>query len=643
MTNTSKHTYPVREVSVSVLEGRLKRAVRPKDRLWAAVRFAERLLEDNALQTEQALVLLIEAKQLAENIGDRRGMAATIRSIGSCKLNLFHFTAALEMFELALSIAEQTGDAEMEIKILLNIGGVYIKQSRHDLALETLQKCAELAELVGNTQLQAFALHQIGDVFTDYGRYDESLECHMKSLTLLNRTGLIYDRAITLMYMGNTLRLMGRYAEALSSTVEARQLCRIGRHDRIEGGCQNNIGLIYTEIGDYPNALSSFLTSAKILERVGNRLDLALVHGNLMGLYLKLGNPEQARYFGEKTLTIYEEIGNKHGQASIFILLGESCLNRGEKVRAKRFLKQSISLSGEIGAKEFEAKAITMLANLEIDRGEFAGAEKLLQNALAIASEINNRECIVATFLGFGTLFNKQAQLDRALPFLEHAITIAQETRSRPQEQEAERMLAETLEAKGDLKRALMHWKLASSVQEAMLGIEKQKAITAIQIHAAIETSEKEKALLRKGTKLKSREVERMAMDLTEKTELIRSTSRRVKEIVKLVGRNGRSPHSQLLEGLLSDLNHSLGDKRVIPNEFQLVHRNTLQKLSKNYPTLSLTERKVCVLLHDGLSSKQMADMLKISTRTVDWHRTQIRKKMKLEREASLSTTLAKI
>ena len=174
-----------------------------------------------------------------------------------------------------------------------------------------------------------------------------------------------------------------------------------------------------------------------------------------------------------------------------------------------------------------------------------------------------------------------------------------------------------------------------------MLGAEKQKALTALQIRSSIEKAENEKTLLKKETKLKSREIERVVMDLTEKTELIRNASRRIKTIVQpLPAKDSHATRSQL-EGLLFDLDHSLGEKRAVPNEFQLVHRNIIHKLSKRYPTLTLTERKVCVLLREGLSTKQIAMTLKISTHTVDRHRAEIRKKMKVERKTSLTTMLA--
>ena len=201
-------------------------------------------------------------------------------------------------------------------------------------------------------------------------------------------------------------------------------------------------------------------------------------------------------------------------------------------------------------------------------------------------------------------------------------------------------MFAEALEAKGDFEQALIHWKVASNIKEEMLGAEKQRAITSIQIRSATEKLEKERTLLRKGMKLKSQEIERMAMDLTERNELIRNTSRRVKEVVKLT-RDGHTTRSKLDE-LLSDLSYTLEEKKaVLPNEFQLLHRDMLQKLSIDYPALSLTERKVCVLLREALSTKQIANILKISTRTVDGHRNKIRKKMNLGAGVSLTTLLA--
>ena len=204
-------------------------------------------------------------------------------------------------------------------------------------------------------------------------------------------------------------------------------------------------------------------------------------------------------------------------------------------------------------------------------------------------------------------------------------------------------MLAETLEAKGSHEQSLQHWKIAWSIKEDMLGPQKQKAIAEILIRSSTEKLENERTRLRKDVRLKSQEIERLTMHLMEKNESMRIINRRVKEIAKLTDKKIGIAHSKLSE-LLSTVNYSLDEKKkVVPYEFQLVYREVLQKFSKEYPTLTPNQYKICVLLRNGLSTKQIADTLKISIRTVDWHRNRIRKEMKLERKASLTMTLAGI
>ena len=709
-----------KEVSVSVLEARLKRAVRTKDRLWATIRLAEKLTGKDTTQTERVLTLFAEAEQLAESIHDRRGAAAAIRGAGFCQLRLSNLSAALELLERALPIAEQTGYAECEIQILQDMGTVYMRQGRADLALETLQKCAELAELIGNHRLQASALDQIGITLTDLSQYEEAVEYYTKGLALLDgmgavrrsgvgravrrsgigraatvgraiqrEPGLAHDQAIILGNLNITLQFLGRYEEAISTIEQSSQLFHAIQDERNEGLCQGSMGMLYSGIGDYPNALSSMFASAKILERVGDKLNLASVYGNVMEVYMQLGNTEQATDFAEKALAVFEEIGDKSGQAGIFVNLAKQYLNRDHKTQAKRLLNRGLVLSRKIGSKKYETVALTTLATLEMGLGNFDNAKNLLQEALAIASTSGDRDLIIAALLGLGSLFNKQGESDQALSFLERAVTIAGEIHSRRHELEAHQMLAEALEATGDFKRAILHSKLASSIKEEILGPEKQKAITELQIRADIEKSEQETTLLRKEIKSQSREIERIAMALTEKNEVIRNISRRIRKIVKLwskttppppVRRGGEgagggallagravilwadsTPQLPLRRGgleegaksaiwqfdkLLSELdnNRSPRSRRItLPNEFQLVYGDFLQKLSKHYPALTISERKVCVLLHEGFSTKEMALMLRTTNHTIIKHRRLIRSKMKLEHATNLTTLLAGI
>jgi tetratricopeptide (TPR) repeat protein/DNA-binding CsgD family transcriptional regulator len=638
---------------VSVLEARLKRAIRPKDRLWAMIRLAERLEGKEAQQTEQAISLFTEAERLAESIKDRRGAAAAIHGIGRCQLRLYKIAPALETLARALPIAEQSGDAECEILILRDIGVVYAIQSRHDLALETLKKCAELAELIGNIQVQASALNQIGSVFNNLGQYQEAIVYHTRSLALFEGAGWTQDQANILLSLSNALRHLGKYKEALSALDRSRELCP---DDANQGYCQGSIGLIYSEIGDYPNALSYLFASATILEHVGDKLNLAGAYTNLMQVYLQLGNIAQATDCGKRALVVFEEIGHKPGQAVIYNNLGKQYIEQGEKTKALRMLKQCLALSREINSKSNEISALSLLAKLEIGRGNWKTSEKLFRNALDIASSVGDQDGVIVALLGLGSLFNRLGELEQAIVILDRAIEIAGKIHSRRHEQEAHQMLAEIFEAcetanhagstmsEGNLKRALIHSKLASSIKEDILGVEKQKAITKLQIRLGIEKSEIETELLRKEKRAQAWEIERTTLAIAKKTEQIRSVGRRIRKI--MAGRVGSLHSFHEFDGLLSELEEGYsigGEKTIFDNEFQLVHRDVLQILSTNYPALTSTESKICVLLFDGLSTKEVANMMKVSTHVINNHRYEIRNKMKLKRGENLTAVLERM
>ena len=631
----------MRETSISVLEARLKRAVHPKTRLWAMIRLAETLVDKDAREGQRALSLFSEAERLAESVSDKRGIAAAIYGAGHSQLSLYNFAAALTLLKRALPIAEKNSYAECEVLILLDMGQICWRQGHNNLALEILKKCMGFAELIGNTRLQASALDQMGATLVSLGRFHEALECHAKSLSLLERSGLTHNQAITLIYMSDPLSVLGEYSQSLSVLERSLQLCQINRDSRTEGFCLNNIGAIYSQLGDYKNAFSSLSPAEKLLESTGDKLNLANVCANLMLAYWQFGNTEQATNYGEKSLRIFEEIGYKRGQILMLVNFSEYYFDRGHEELGMRQLKRALIFSRKIGSKDYEFEALIVLAKRESNLGNFLSSEKLLQDALDIASEIDDPNRLIMVFLVLGNLFNKQHQPDRALPPIERAIAIAEKIHLRRHELNAHQMLAETLEEKRDFKEALKHWKVASTIREEILGMEKQKAITAIQIREAIDKAEREKKLLKKEVKSKSQEVGRIALELTERTELIRSISVRIKKIISPLPAKNISVPRSFLETMYSDINRTLESKRSIPAEFQIAYRDLLRKLTHRFPTLSTTECRVCILLRNGLSTKEIADMLKVTPRAIDRHRLSIRKKMQVKRAVNLSTFLA--
>lgn len=80
-----------------------------------------------------------------------------------------------------------------------------------------------------------------------------------------------------------------------------------------------------------------------------------------------------------------------------------------------------------------------------------------------------------------------------------------------------------------------------------------------------------------------------------------------------------------------------------IDNYFFVGSQKFKAKLLEEYPELSQAELEVCILIKMNLDIKMTSDYLKISNRTVEKHRSNIRKKMDLSIEDNLAKIITEI
>ena len=68
-----------------------------------------------------------------------------------------------------------------------------------------------------------------------------------------------------------------------------------------------------------------------------------------------------------------------------------------------------------------------------------------------------------------------------------------------------------------------------------------------------------------------------------------------------------------------------------------------IEKLSKKYPALTRVELKICSMIKINLSTKEIANLLFLSGRTVENHKYRIGKKIRLKSDINLVTYLNSI
>lgn len=141
---------------------------------------------------------------------------------------------------------------------------------------------------------------------------------------------------------------------------------------------------------------------------------------------------------------------------------------------------------------------------------------------------------------------------------------------------------------------------------------------------------------LRQDIENKNRELGISTMSLIKKNEFLNSIkkellntedSKSIKQVIKIIDKN---------------LNNS-DDWHLFEEAFNNADKDFLKKIKSIHPTLTSNDLRLCAYLRLNLSSKEIAPLLNISSRSVEVKRYRLRKKIDLPHESSLTDYILEI
>jgi len=128
-------------------------------------------------------------------------------------------------------------------------------------------------------------------------------------------------------------------------------------------------------------------------------------------------------------------------------------------------------------------------------------------------------------------------------------------------------------------------------------------------------------------------------LSLAKAEEVIRNTNTQINHLIPKVD----SETSEQLNTLISNLRSSQNSQKLwreFEQRFDELNNGFINKLLLQYPGLSPTEIRMCALLRLQLSTKDLAELTQRSPRTIEYTRTNIRRKMGLSSTDNLLTKL---
>ncbi len=141
---------------------------------------------------------------------------------------------------------------------------------------------------------------------------------------------------------------------------------------------------------------------------------------------------------------------------------------------------------------------------------------------------------------------------------------------------------------------------------------------------------------LKQDFRNKSKELASYTIDIAKKNELLTQIKNR---LIKVQDKGAIEPVIQIID---KNLNHN-DNWESFKEAFNIVDKKFLKKLKKLHPGLSTNDLKLCAYLRLNLSSKEIAPLFNISTRSVEIKRYRLRKKMSLSHEDNLVNYILEI
>jgi tetratricopeptide (TPR) repeat protein/DNA-binding CsgD family transcriptional regulator len=508
------------------------------------------------------------------------------------------------------------------------------------VALDYAKQAWKCSKALPEDDDKALALTKYGRCLLKTSEHAEARDFLTEAIRIYRATGNFAELPKAMNLLANTYLATGEYAIALTHYTDALELAEKNADDVTREMLLGNIGLVHRSIGDYYRSFHYQSQAFELASKLGT-VDLTPAYLNLAITYWELNDRTKAREFLEKAYESGQRSNDRIGVQKSLSNLAQIDEADGDLDAALDKARRSLEIAEEQDFRAERAKITIQIAHIHLLRKQYNEALRYLERAMKLAEDFE-LDRFFPSILGMkAEALVIERRYDEAEAALTEGIPIAQKQGAKQDEADMERVFSDLLTARGSYAEALEHFRRYAKLKdEFYLQDQQQMVVQAhvrLEVEAAVREAEehrRERARLEHELALKQQELAAVALQIAKQNEALG----------KLTGQLKTIPSSEKATSVLREIDRLRSnddDWKAFESQFDTLHAGFTSKLLEKYPALTPKELRVCALMKLNLSSKDIAGTLAISERTVEVHRLQIRKKMKLKQRDNLATRLA--
>jgi predicted ATPase/DNA-binding CsgD family transcriptional regulator/Tfp pilus assembly protein PilF len=170
----------------------------------------------------------------------------------------------------------------------------------------------------------------------------------------------------------------------------------------------NGLGILAEEQYDVVTARGLYEQSLDIRRQIGDRWGMAASLHNLGSLAASEGDYAAARTLYEQSLTLHRETGNRASTSLNLTSLAHLAHSEGDYAAARALYEQSLAIEKEIGHKRGVGGTLNNLGKVALSEEDYTTARALFEQSLAIEREIGYKAGIAASLLSLASLAHSE-------------------------------------------------------------------------------------------------------------------------------------------------------------------------------------------------------------------------------------------
>jgi tetratricopeptide (TPR) repeat protein len=236
----------------------------------------------------KALGYTRQALNLATEIGDKKGMAASYNNLGVAYRNQGALDKSLEYYITSMKLYTQLDNKEGIATTKNNIANIYSLKKDYGQAMRYLEESYALLNKSGDQVRLIGSMNNLGNLYSDIQLYEKAHKYYAEAYQLSEKQG-------------------SKFADPL-----------------------NNIGNIYFRQGNYDKAIEHYMKALSIETENNNRLGMLNVVTNLGITFTKAKQPRPAQQYLEQASNLSNEMQAFASLPTIYRASAENFYNQGK-------------------------------------------------------------------------------------------------------------------------------------------------------------------------------------------------------------------------------------------------------------------------------------------------------------------------